>query len=90
MKYQVLFSSKDLSKPKQNSRLLQFCLALLGLSKHLVSVLQLFCVKVPSGLEQSMRFFSDSETSFPVLLKCWPSREPVVEKAQQEPHCFWK
>ena len=25
---------------------------------------------------------SDSETNFPVLRKCWPSREPVAEKAQ--------
>lgn len=29
---------------------------------------------------------SESDTSFPVALKCLPSREPVVPKAQQEPH----
>ena len=36
--------------------------------------------------EQSMRFCSERETSFPVALKCCPSRDPVVLKAQQEPH----
>ena len=37
-------------------------------------------------LEQSTRFCSLSETSFPVDLKCCPSRDPVVLNAQQEPH----
>ena len=37
-------------------------------------------------LEQSTRFCSERETSFPVALKCCPSRDPVVLKAQQEPH----
>ena len=37
-----------------------------------------------------MRFCSERETRLPVFLKCWPSREPVVEKAQHDPHCFCK
>ena len=39
--------------------------------------------------EQSTRFCSLRETSLPVALKCWPSREPVVLNAQQEPHWPW-
>ena len=41
----------------------------------------------PNLVEQSTRFCSESDTSFPVFLKCCPSREPVAEKAQQDPHC---
>ena len=37
-------------------------------------------------LEQSTRFCSERDTSLPVALKCCPSKEPVVLKAQQEPH----
>merc|ERR1719154_698735 len=32
---------------------------------------------------------SDKDTKLPDFLACWPSNEPVVEKAQQEPHCPW-
>lgn len=41
---------------------------------------------LPSGREQSTRFCSLRDTIFPVFLKCWASRAPVVLKAQQEPH----
>lgn len=44
---------------------------------------------LPSGLEQSTRFCSLSDTSLPVFLKCCPSIAPVVLKAQQEPHWPW-
>ena len=43
----------------------------------------------PKDPEQSRRFCSLNETSFPVLRKCWPSRAPVAEKAQQEPQRNW-
>jgi len=36
--------------------------------------------------EQSIKFCSESETSLPVALNCWPSSEPVVEKAQPATH----
>ena len=39
--------------------------------------------------EQSTRFCSLRETRFPVALKCCPSREPVAENAQQDPHDPW-
>ena len=42
------------------------------------------------SLEQSTRFCSLRETSCPVALKCCPSREPVAEKAQQEPQEPWE
>ena len=29
------------------------------------------------------------DTSFPVFLKCWPSRAPVAENDQQDPHWPW-
>ena len=35
------------------------------------------------------RFCSDRETSFPYFLKCCPSRDPVAEKDQQDPHWPW-
>ena len=47
------------------------------------------CVCTNLPLQQSTRFCSDNETSLPVALKCWPSRAPVEEKAQQEPHWPW-
>ena len=43
--------------------------------------------ELPSFPEQSMRFFSESETSFPVFLKFCPSRAPVAENDQHDPHC---
>jgi hypothetical protein len=42
---------------------------------------------LPDVREQSTKFCSESETSCDVLAKCWPSSEPVAEKAQHEPHC---
>lgn len=45
---------------------------------------------LPSGLEQSTRFCSLSDTNLPDCLKCCPSRAPVVLKAQQEPHWPWR
>jgi hypothetical protein len=44
---------------------------------------------LPCLLEQSTKFCSESETSFPVALKCCPSSEPVDEKAQSEVHWPW-
>lgn len=41
---------------------------------------------IPSFKEQSIKFFSDKETRFPVFLKFCPSREPVAENDQHEPH----
>jgi len=41
---------------------------------------------LPCFCEQSTKFCSESETSLPVALKCCPSRAPVDEKAQHEPH----
>merc|ERR1739838_1014683 len=38
---------------------------------------------------QSTSCCSDKDTKLPDFLACWPSNEPVVEKAQQEPHCPW-
>lgn len=35
---------------------------------------------------QSTSCCSDRETRSPVIMACWPSREPVAEKAQQLPH----
>ena len=43
--------------------------------------------KFPYLVEQSTKFCSEIETSCPDLAKCCPSSEPVVEKAQHEPHC---
>jgi len=34
----------------------------------------------PSGVEQSTRFCSERETSFPVEIAWIPSTDPVVEK----------
>ena len=45
--------------------------------------------RIPYFLEQSTKFCSESETNFPVALKCCPSKDPVVENAQHEPHCPW-
>ena len=42
-----------------------------------------------STWSQSTKFCSLSDTNFLFFLKCWPSRLPVVLKAQQEPHSFW-
>jgi len=44
---------------------------------------------LPWAWEQSTRFCSERETSLPVLRAWAPSSEPVVEKAQQEPHWPW-
>jgi hypothetical protein len=38
----------------------------------------------PYLLEQSTKFCSDRDTNWPVVLKCWPSKAPVDEKAQHE------
>ena len=51
-----------------------------------VNGIMVFGTKVWDSLEQSTRFCSERETSFPVALKCCPSRDPVVLNAQQEPH----
>lgn len=40
--------------------------------------------------EQSTKFCSESETSFPVFRICCPSKEPVVLNDQQLPHRPWK
>jgi hypothetical protein len=37
--------------------------------------------------EQSTRFYSESETRFPVATKCAPSKAPVAENDQHDPHC---
>lgn len=44
---------------------------------------------LPSAVEQSTRFCSLRDTSFPVFLNCWPSKAPVALKAQHEPQCPW-
>ena len=54
----------------------------IGQSNNVVSVIVGWLAYVP---EQSTRFCSERETSFPVALKCCPSRDPVALKAQQEP-----
>ena len=41
---------------------------------------------LPQASLQSIKFCSESDTSFPVLRKCCPSRDPVVLNDQQEPH----
>merc|ERR1719367_1858806 len=43
----------------------------------------------PSAAEQSTSCCSESDTSFPVSMATAPSVEPVVEKAQHEPHDAW-
>lgn len=45
--------------------------------------------KFPSCLVQSTRFCSESDTNLPEARACWPSRTPVVEKAQHEPQPPW-
>ena len=54
-----------------------------GLLKYYIVYLFMVHMNTP---EQSIRFCSERETSFPVALKCCPSRDPVVLKAQHEPH----
>lgn len=44
---------------------------------------------LPSAPEQSTSCCSDSSGSALVLMKLMPSTEPVVEKAQHEPHWPW-
>jgi hypothetical protein len=40
-------------------------------------------------LEQSTSCCSENELNFEVALKWAPSRDPVVEKAQHDPHWPW-
>jgi len=40
----------------------------------------------PTSPEQSTNYYSLNSTKFPVLMKCIPSKAPVVENAQQDPH----
>merc|ERR1719460_1163440 len=42
-----------------------------------------------AALSQETRSCSENETSFLVAIWYAPSNEPVVEKAQQEPHWPW-
>jgi hypothetical protein len=44
---------------------------------------------LPSAPEQSTSCCSDSDVRVPVFRKTEPSVEPVVEKAQHEPHWPW-
>lgn len=44
---------------------------------------------LPSAPEQSTSCCSDSDGRVPVLRNEMPSTEPVVEKAQHEPHWPW-
>ena len=46
-------------------------------------------LELPYFCAQSTRFCSESDTSFLLFLKCWPSRDPVAENAQHDPHCIW-
>lgn len=45
---------------------------------------------VANSPEQSIRFCSERDTSFPVALKCCPSSDPVALKDQQDPHWPWE
>jgi len=44
---------------------------------------------LPYEVEQSTNCCSEKDTSEPELIKFNPSREPVVEKAQHDPHEPW-
>jgi len=44
---------------------------------------------LPYEVEQSTSCCSDTETSLPVLIAYADSREPIAEKAQQEPQEPW-
>jgi len=41
----------------------------------------------PYFYEQSTNCCSEKDNKFPFLMKLIPSKVPVVEKAQHEPHC---
>jgi len=43
----------------------------------------------PYPPEQSTNYYSENEVKFLFLMKLNPSSEPVVEKAQHDPHCPW-
>jgi hypothetical protein len=42
--------------------------------------------KLPSSFEQSTNYYSEKETKLPEFIALIPSREPVEEKAQHDPH----
>jgi len=45
--------------------------------------------KLPYDFEQSTNCCSERETSFPVAIAFIPSKDPVDEKAQHDPHDPW-
>lgn len=40
-------------------------------------------------VEQSTNYYSENESNLPVAKKWAPSKDPVVENAQHEPHYPW-
>jgi len=43
----------------------------------------------PYEVEQSTNCYSEKDNKFLLVMKLRPSSDPVVEKAQHEPHCPW-
>jgi len=42
----------------------------------------------PYEPEQSTNYYSENDNKVPLVMKWRPSKVPVVENAQHEPHCY--